>query len=250
VTRVDDRWTPVAAHPPIAPDELCLFAFSLQASPFVIAESRLVLDQEELQRAERFRRPCDRERFIVKRATVRRILAYYSGCSPEALPIIEGPFGKPELDGDRPGNPIHFNVTDSQHLGLIAICLDREVGVDLECASRAVDWHGISRRMFTTGEISSLMELPDQDQLHAFYSHWTRKEAVVKALGRGLHFPLDNFELSIWPNCSENVADLALDGSVLRFWVRPLEEPHTGFFAAIATARRQPATVSCWRWEP
>jgi 4'-phosphopantetheinyl transferase len=57
----------------------------------------------------------------------------------------------------------------------------------------------IAARFFSRNEIMNLFALPKQQQTLGFFNCWTRKEAFIKAVGEGLSFPLDKFEVSLKP---------------------------------------------------
>ena len=62
------------------------------------------------------------------------------------------------------------------------------IGVDVEdAAGRTADkCLRIARRFFFPGETAVLQALPPQEQVPAFLTFWTQKEAAVKATGEGL----------------------------------------------------------------
>jgi 4'-phosphopantetheinyl transferase len=57
----------------------------------------------------------------------------------------------------------------------------------------------ISERFFSAAEREALRGYPPSERDQAFFRCWTRKEAFIKALGDGLHFPLDAFDVSLAP---------------------------------------------------
>lgn len=116
----------------------------------------------ERRQAARLLDPRSRRRWVAARWALRGVLAGYLGRDPAAVELRFGMRGKPLLAA--PGAPLRFNLSHSADLALIAVCADREVGVDVQ----RID----SRRP------------------SSFYAEWTRREAVAKCHGVGLGAPL------------------------------------------------------------
>ncbi len=114
----------------------------------------------------------DKER---ARAAVSAILARYAGHPPRFQ--VSGS-GKPSLEG---ATPLRFNASHSRDLALCAVACGREVGVDVERVRAGLDGVDIARRFFPPAEAAEVERHPD-----AFFRYWTRREAYIKALGRGL----------------------------------------------------------------
>jgi 4'-phosphopantetheinyl transferase len=150
-----------------------------------------VLDEAERARAARFRFARDHRRFVVRRATLRRLLAAHSGGPPEALRFEENGFGKPRL----PDGP-HFSASHSGERMMLAIA-DVEVGADIERIDPDLAWRPLAGGLFETREREALAALPEAAASTAFFHCWARKEAFVKALGLGLSYPLDAFAVSV-----------------------------------------------------
>lgn len=85
-----------------------------------------------------------------------------------------------------------FNISHSGEYVLCAFSLYGRLGVDVE-AIRPLDITDF-RNLFTTHEWHQIEKAPNT--LQAFFDHWTRKEAIVKADGRGLSAPLLNVPTS------------------------------------------------------
>lgn len=127
----------------------------------------------------------DRARFLVSHAGLRRCLAGALGCASEVLSFRPGPFGKPALA--TVGRELHFNLTHSRSLALVAWSASAPLGVDVEDVQRQTEEIGIGRLVFSAREQQALERLPaGDDRRAAFFELWTRKEAVLKALGTGL----------------------------------------------------------------
>jgi 4'-phosphopantetheinyl transferase len=151
--------------------------------------SRAWLSDEERRRSERFHRERDARAFVFRRAFLRATLARYVGGRPEALAFATGPFGKPALLAPRA--ELDFNASSREGTVLLGLTAGPPIGVDLElCPSPwAADPEEIARlaaRVATPAERARLLARAPDARAHAFLELWTRKEALLKALGTGL----------------------------------------------------------------
>ena len=89
-----------------------------------------MLCEEELVRAERFRFPFLRRRFVAGRGALRAILAEYLSVEPQKLTFSYSAYGKPSLLNTSCN--IQFNVSHSNDLMVAAICREWPIGVDIE----------------------------------------------------------------------------------------------------------------------
>ena len=156
-------------------------------------EARLAawLDDAERARAARFRFARHRRRFVVRRGRAREWLARAAGGDPARLRFTANAHGKPELkDGPR------FSLSHSGETMMLAIG-DAELGCDIEAIDPTLDWPPLARSFFSPHENAALAALAPDAARAAFFACWTRKEAFVKALGRGLSYPLDAFTVSV-----------------------------------------------------
>lgn len=153
------------------------------------------LSRAEREIAERFFFEHDRRRFIVRRRTLRSILGRYLQVAPEQLSFRKNPRGKPQLTG----SDIHFNVSHSAGLAVYVFGRCCQLGVDIEYLRPMPDASQIAAAFFSPSERTFLEALPVTDQQKAFFHFWTRKEAFVKAIGEGLSYPLDRFDVSPRP---------------------------------------------------
>ncbi len=148
------------------------------------------LAPDERERAARFRFARDRERFVAARGILRDILARYLGVNAAAPRFRYGEAGKPALEGSP---ELRFNASHSHGLGLYAVALGRDVGIDVELIRPGPAGERIAERFFYPSETASLRALPEEQQAGAFFRIWTRKEAYIKAVGKGLSIPLNSF---------------------------------------------------------
>lgn len=189
------------------------------------------LSAEERARSARFHRALDRDRFVVRRGLLRRLLGARTGLAPQAVPLRAGPHGKPFLEAapttcDRPFGAPAFNLSRSGGLVLYALAdtPDRPapigpgseagpaIGVDLERID--ADRRGLADLLRIAGHFSPeesrrLHELPPIEAIAAFYRLWTCKEACLKCLGTGI-----GGEGA--PTLAEVVLETSSDGQVRR----------------------------------
>lgn len=163
-----------------AADELHLWRFPIGAAP---PPEHLVLSPDERERHGRLRRPAERDRFAAARSGLRRSLAAYLGRDPAALVFVETGTGKPELADAS----LRFNLSHAGDCAVLAVTAGRPVGVDIEDAAPEPDLAGVAQTIMAASEFEAWSALPLAARPAAFLRAWTRKEAVVKALGTGLH---------------------------------------------------------------
>jgi len=137
---------------------------------------------------------------VAQSSPLRALLAGYLGCAPGQLRIERDAHGKPRLlEPSDPGSwtTLEFNLSHSGGALLVGVSRGQGLGVDLESPRRARPVLELARRYFDPAEAKALAELPDDRREKAFLQLWTCKEAVLKALGRGIAFGLDRvvFEL-------------------------------------------------------
>ncbi|MEM1369698.1 MAG: 4'-phosphopantetheinyl transferase superfamily protein [Cyanobacteria bacterium P01_H01_bin.15] len=158
------------------------------------AEFNALLCEPERSRAERFKFPVHRDRFIVAHGILRVLLGRYMKQLPEGIEFVSGHRGKPFLGPKSQfgPEPLYFNISHSGDWGLFAFAR-QPVGVDLE-ASRQTDVLTLAQRFFSRDEAEALTKLSDSEQLSVFYQFWTGKEAFLKATGDGIS-ALEQIEL-------------------------------------------------------
>jgi 4'-phosphopantetheinyl transferase len=196
-----------------------------------IDEMFATLTEDERRRAQRFHFEEDRRRFIAGRGILRALIGGYLGMAPAAVRFEYNLHGKPFLsDNQAP----RFNVSHSGGLALYAFAVDREVGVDVERVRPEFADEAVAQRFFSPQEVAVLRNLAPRQRVEAFFSCWTRKEAYIKARGKGLAIPLDQFDVSLAPDEPAAVlADRDAPSETGR-WAMWRLEPGIGFAGAVA----------------
>lgn len=228
-----------------APGNVDLLWIDLRSERPDLEALSAVLSAEERERLARLAHPDLRRRRILCRHALRQALGERLGLPPGLVPLGMGPHGKPLLDSrNRDGRALralHFNLSHTDHLALLAIG-DRELGVDLEELGRldAMDPRPVADRFFAREERTALLsKAPGLARDIEFLRIWTRKEALIKAVGRGLHCPLDAFAVPTGPLPADGMAVGCPEGTHRRwrlFEIREMESGRPEWVAALAVA--------------
>lgn len=194
-----------------------------------------LLSDEERARAAAFRADLHRRRHIVSHGVLRIVLAGYVGLTPEALCFAQTAEGKPLLE-TKGGPTIGFNLSHSGELALIAVTDGRAVGVDVEEVSEMRDITGLANRYFAPSEAAAIDAQPPDRRRSAFFRCWTRKEAFVKAIGKGLSFPLDRFEVTVHPEEPARLLSIEGEAAKAAAWSIAHLDPEPGYVGAVVVA--------------
>jgi 4'-phosphopantetheinyl transferase len=154
------------------------------------------LNEEEQARARKFAFENDRHLFITAHALLHYSLCRMGQKSPRYF--RKGQYGKPELVPVAEQAVAKFNLA---HSGKLAACVISElfnVGIDVEVFSE-FDFDNIVSSYFALSEQSLLATLSAADRTDKFFQLWTLKEAVTKAIGRGLSVPLADVAFALEP---------------------------------------------------
>ncbi len=151
------------------------------------------LGADEQARVPRFRFERDRTCFVNRRVFLREVLGRYLQADPGSLRFTTSGNGRPELVEHK---GLSFNASHSSTLAVVAVSRGPSVGVDIERLRAVPDGLGVADDLFTTHELASLRASIEAERSATFLRLWTRKEAVVKALGTGLSTPLSSFDVS------------------------------------------------------
>lgn len=158
------------------------------------------LSAEEKKRAEQFRFDRDKLRHVFSHGILRLILSKYLEESPAQIKIMIGPQGKPALTRQRKNDSIHFNLSHSHDVVLYAIARVGDIGVDVEKMREVPGVEEIVKKFFSPRERATFDELPPSQKERAFFTCWSRKEALIKAQGGGFSLPLNQFDVSVLPD--------------------------------------------------
>lgn len=168
-------------------------------SPPLPAEARFLalLDDIEKGRFEGYRQDIDKRRFLTGRVLAKTVTAERLGMAVEAVRFdatcddCGKPHGRPRV----PGAALMLSISHSGDLIGVAATAGTPVGLDVETATRRAD-DSLIEYALSPAERAAVSGLSAEARAAAFFTYWTRKEAVMKATGKGLKIPLQSITFS------------------------------------------------------
>lgn len=189
------------------------------------AQFECVLTADERARHGRFLFEKDRRRYLVTRSLVRYVLSRYIPIAPADWRFDATEFGRPTIANAHPDTRgLTFNISHSDRVVLLGVTRDVQLGIDVEDLQRRIPLD-VADGFFSADEVRQLRSLPEALQPGRFLDFWTLKESYIKARGKGLSLPLDQFGF-----------DLS-DQAALRVW----------FDERLGDA---PEQWTFWQWRP
>jgi 4'-phosphopantetheinyl transferase len=151
------------------------------------------LSVQELSKLALFKSQGQANRYLAVRGAVRRILARYLAIKSVDLRFEVNAYGKPYLSNAA----LFFNISHSNDCLLVAVSDFDQIGVDIERIKTRSNLLGLAKRCFSVDELNFWCDLSVDVQMRVFYQFWVRKEAFVKAVGRGIALGLEQCELQV-----------------------------------------------------
>lgn len=145
-------------------------------APYQADRLFILLSEDERHRYERILLPATKQRFLVARSGLRKLLADRLQIAPQQVQFCYGSSGKPLL----PDNSWHFSLCHSGRWVLIALHPRLPVGVDLEIPRRLRN----PERLLAHCSMFQGADCEDMNQTALVA--WTQAEAAMKAVGRGI----------------------------------------------------------------
>lgn len=205
------------------------------------------LNDNERLRVKNFLTENLKKNHIVSHFATRDILSHYLNIPPIQIPIIYSEHHKPYLQE----NPtqVQFNLSHSHGVSLLGITKTYEIGMDIEKIEIIENQRDIEKMILTQNECNWLSSRSCSRNCESFYRLWTAKEAVLKGIGDGFHFGIENVEFQMPLNLSDriNVQIHSHPEESLQWTVQnlPFLDKYMGAYAT-----KQPIhSVSQFNWE-
>ena len=208
------------------------------------------LSPTELHQAASFRFPKDRLAYIFRHGVLRNILGCYLGIKPREVCFSIQPGGKPQLQPSSNPLDLRFNISRTEDMALFALTRSCEVGVDIESVQPLPDRESIARVALSRRELEVLSSLPEEERMVAFFRGWTRKEAMLKALGDGIGAGTSHLDVNLADRGNTGITgsyEFRLDGSTSCPWSLFDLLPAPGFAGAVAI-RASGLRLVCRPW--
>ena len=171
----------------IQEDELYIFHFSFD-TPFddKIWNLYLSILSEEFRRdVYKYRRWQDKYNCLLGKLMVYMGYQIFCGDQLEFDRFLKNPYGKPYIYD----TSLNFNIS---HSGNTVVCIfsKQAIGIDIEEVKE------IEYTLFDNVFSKVEMEQIQKQGLLKFYEYWTKKEAVIKAIGKGMSIPLEEIKIN------------------------------------------------------
>jgi 4'-phosphopantetheinyl transferase len=212
--------------------EIHLYSWPLQQETSELTRFERLLSTSEADRAGQLKSAQAKNHFIAGRGMLRDILGGYLCIDPAEVRIATGEHGKPFLaDG---ALDLRFNLSHADEILVLAVAAGVEVGVDIERIDAGKAIHDMARLAFSRQEQEELLAMPASRQVEAFYRCWVRKEACLKACGRGFSLPGSSFSVPLF-NGAPAITRVVCNETIWQ--VQDIDVPHNYCAALVFETR-------------
>ncbi|MFL6121630.1 4'-phosphopantetheinyl transferase family protein, partial [Actinophytocola sp.] len=156
-----------------------------------------LLDEVDRGRFAGYRREADKLRFLTGRALIRGVVSAELGVAPGEVVLDSSCFdcGKPHGKPKVVGSALEVSISHSGDWVVLAMTDGASVGVDVE-EVRDAEVDGLAGICFSPPELATFKGVPEEERRGAFFTYWARKEAVLKATGKGMWVQMSKLTLT------------------------------------------------------
>ncbi|QWF81789.1 4'-phosphopantetheinyl transferase family protein [Amycolatopsis sp. CA-230715] len=205
------------------------------------------LDEAERGRHTAYRMELDKRRFLTGRVLSKTIAGERLGRDPKSISFDATctDCGKQHGPPSVPGSELKLSISHSGDRIGLAVTEATPVGLDVESRRKADD--SLIEYTLTPPEVEAIHKVPASEKEMVFFQYWTRKEALMKATGKGLRIPPSAITLSGpgEPARLVHSTDAALDPARLRLIDL---DPGEGYRAAVALITEDEVKVTEHPW--
>jgi 4'-phosphopantetheinyl transferase len=156
------------------------------------------ISEQEFKKSLLFSFKQDSVHYLTTRAVIRYLLGGYLSLPPRLIEFSYSEHGKPSVKTEQNSINIQFNLSHSHNHLIIAFCIERDIGIDIEFMKKEMDIMEMAKQVFSPEEYAILSNATPDKKDHLFFELWARKEAIIKCMASGLSYPLQ--ELNVIQN--------------------------------------------------
>lgn len=149
------------------------------------------LSADEIEKSKDFIQDIHSCRYEISRGLLRYLLGQIIGTHPKKIKFLYSNYGKLRVANSK----VDFNISHSHNMVCFLFSYENEVGIDIEYHDTNLDYSIIKSSIMSAEENSIFQTLHESQKIDYFYSLWTKKEAILKADGRGLSYPMYNLTI-------------------------------------------------------
>jgi 4'-phosphopantetheinyl transferase len=150
-----------------------------------------LLSIEEQRQADGYHFERDRISYIISHIALRRLISHYTRIPPNKINFTKNNFGKPYIDYEG----LYFNLSHTTGKTIIGF-FNQEIGIDIEYLDQELDIDELIPLIMSNKEQKILKQLQAPAKKNMFIKLWTRKEALLKAIGSGIHDDITTLDVS------------------------------------------------------
>ncbi len=203
-----------------------------------------ILSEDERGRADKLKVEDKKQQYIITRGALRQRLGLLANIDPKDFVFDYLEHGKPVLNNDARFKDITFNISHSNDLALIAVAQKQNIGIDIEKINHESDHQALMTRFFSKAEQAEFQTMLDANKARAFCACWTRKEAFIKAVGDGVSYGLDSFDVTVDPD--KQALEINLHKPSEETW-SAINLPINDDYMACLVSNGGDVDVRCWR---
>lgn len=108
----------------------------------------------------------------------------------------------------------------------------------------------IAARTISSEENKQIHQFAETERQRAFFNCWTRKEAFIKAIGDGVSFPLDQFDVFLRPGIPARILRIFGSEEKAERWSMHELRSAEGYFTALVVEATNPSiTFQEWKFD-
>jgi 4'-phosphopantetheinyl transferase len=158
------------------------------------------LSLDEKRHAARLVRDCHQQQYVLAHGLLRFALSnLVPQVEPSGWSFTTDRYGRPFIAAPAMERTLQFSLSHTDGCVACVVSGHQAVGVDVERILERSSLLETALSVFSVEEIEALRPLSPGDFVDRFFDYWTLKEAYLKATGRGLSLPLDQFSMLISP---------------------------------------------------